>query len=163
MFVWTVAVYTIWLRAHMDLKQRGDGEVPTRYKSVCILASALDRELLNFDEKPEALTNQQLRYRISKTLNGGRIEMLDPLPNKYSIRTKLWAWMKRERWWILLAAVAIAVGCSFPPCSPFTFGTLLAVAIGTTNRSRFVIILGCLTIGIPVATVTAYFLLIQYM
>jgi hypothetical protein len=149
MFTWTIAVYTIWLRAHLDLKLQGEKEVPGRYKSVRILASAIDQGMPDISEKSDALTNRQLRHRVAKNLNGGRVEMTNPFPVKYNFRTELWAWMKKIKWWLLLAAFGIAVGFTAWGMLPLTLGTIFAVTIGRTNGSRTIIALGGFVISMP--------------
>ena len=70
LLLWYVAVYTMWLRGHLDLKRRQGDEAPARYQAVLDLAEALNHELAGVDEAPKVLTNQQLDRCISKQLNG---------------------------------------------------------------------------------------------
>jgi hypothetical protein len=157
LLLWSVAVYVLWLRAHLDLKQQVDHEVPDRYMAVLDLAAAIDQDLSGIGEKLADQTSRELRRRITKQLDGGRIEVATPTPTRYRVRQHLWAWIKKEAWWLLLAAFAVSIAPEFPPLFTFTAGVLLAIAVGKTRGSRIVIVLASLVMAAPFVAVFAMF------
>jgi hypothetical protein len=153
MLTWTIGVCVIWLRGHVGRKSRPGDEVPTRYKAVLNLASSLCEAFSAIGEEPDALTNSQLKQHIAKSLDGGRVEAVNPFPAKYKLRAAAWAWFKRDKWWILLLGISTGGGFLFPGALVFPSGVLLAIAIGKSNGSRAVMALGSGLMAIPVMVV----------
>lgn len=162
LLLWYVAVYTMWLRGHLDLKRRQGDEAPARYQAVLDLAEALNHELAGVDEAPKVLTNQQLDRCISKQLNGGRVvvQTRPPLGKEYKLLKGAWSWIKREKWCLALAVLASLVQAMAPwvlPLAlfaPFSLSVILALVIGRTRKSRELIgILGLILSLILMASV----------
>ncbi|KAK3292120.1 uncharacterized protein B0H64DRAFT_346694 [Chaetomium fimeti] len=162
LLLWIAVMYTMWLKGHLDLKQRHGGEVPAKFKAVLELAAALNHGLADIGEPPDGLTNRQLERYISKQLNGGRVAMEMPSSaSGYSFRKGAWGWIKRikrEKWWVVLFMVAVFIS-AFPavwlrPLIPFAFfaifaaSVILALAIGRTRASRVFICLAGLIISL---------------
>ncbi|KAH7160999.1 hypothetical protein EDB81DRAFT_783720 [Dactylonectria macrodidyma] len=148
MFFWTMAMWLMWLMAHKELEQRNGIEIPGKYKAVLDLATALNQELSSIGEAPNSLTNKQLRHRIETQLDEGRVKTDTPFPiARYSFRTNLWGWIKKEKWWLVL--LLICGPCVAGPTAPIFIGVLAALAIGRTRKSRVLMIVCGLVIATP--------------
>jgi hypothetical protein len=147
LLLWFIVVYTMWLKGHLDLKQRHGDEAPATFQAVLNLAEALNHELNSVGEVPSALTNRQLNCCISKQLNGGRVALQTPSSptSGYSFRKGLWSWIKREKRWFAFAAVSALIPLMTPFLLvfaffiPFALSVFLAIAIGSTTGSRVLI------------------------
>ncbi|KAH6856924.1 hypothetical protein B0I37DRAFT_334595 [Chaetomium sp. MPI-CAGE-AT-0009] len=157
LLIWIVAMYTMWLKGHLDLEQRNGDEAPARFKAVLDLATALNHELDSEDtgESSDGLTNRQLQRCISKRLNGGRVAVQTPFPaSVYSFRKDTWSWIKKERWWFALLVVSVSLSAMTWLFIPlvlfllFAFSVILALAIGQTRGSRVLICLAGLIISL---------------
>ncbi|KAH6631476.1 hypothetical protein F5144DRAFT_219916 [Chaetomium tenue] len=162
LFLWFVAVYTMWLRGYLELKRRQGDEAPTRYQAVLDLAEALNHELDGVDEAPKVPTNRELERCISKQLNGGRVvvQTRPPLGKGYSFWKGAWSWIKREKWCFALAVLVSLVPAVAPwvlPLAffvPFSLSMILALIIGRSRESRELIgILGLILSLILMASV----------
>lgn len=157
LLLWFAAVYTLWLKGQLDLKQRQGDEAPARFAAVLDLAEALRHELSSVGEVPGALTNRQLRRCVSEQLGGGRVALQTPSSSQaggYSFRKGSWSWIKRERWWFAFAVVAGLMPLMamfllvFAFFTPFALGVFLAIAVGSTTGSRVLISIAGLIISL---------------
>jgi hypothetical protein len=156
LLLWFIVVYTMWLKGHLDLKQRHGDEAPARFQAVLDLAEALNHELASIGEAPGRLTNRQLNGCISKRLDGGRVTVQTPFSRAsgYSFRKGSWSWIKREKWWFTIAVVAGLMPLMtlffwmFLFCIPLTLSVFLAVGIGSTTGSRVLISIPGLSISL---------------
>ncbi|RYN99605.1 hypothetical protein AA0120_g1957 [Alternaria tenuissima] len=156
--VWTLGLFTMWIRACMVMKKRGRGreDVAGENKAVFELAAAM-REQMNEPTKEEgddvsALTEAKLRRRITKDLRGGSISYTTPiLPN--GDRSEKWnamAWMKSHKLSIIAMIVCVAAMMinlfAWVPDDTGTVALLplptvliAALYIGSTRGSRIVL------------------------
>ncbi|KAL1794359.1 hypothetical protein ACET3X_007780 [Alternaria dauci] len=154
--VWTLGLFTMWIRAQMVMKKRGRGkeEVAGEHKAVFELAAVM-REQINELTKEEgedvsALTEANLRRRITKDLRGGSISYTTPiLPNGES--GEKWnakAWIKSHKLTIIAmvlcvvamtidAAINIPRGAVIPV--PLPLELVAALYLGSTRASRIVL------------------------
>jgi hypothetical protein len=174
LFIWTVGMYTIWLRTHftMALRQRHPDDISGEHRAIIELAAAMQMELDIHDVHPSMLREKQLREQVNEQLKGGAISYAyskADLPT-YSFKNGLRSWFKREKWWFS-AIFATSLLCSTLWMSMtytvwyfwfWTFGLwgaqCLAFCIGTTNGSRALIISFCCVIsGIIVAALSIHY------
>ncbi|KAG9186051.1 hypothetical protein G6011_02607 [Alternaria panax] len=153
--LWSLGLYTMWVRAYMVMKKRGRGkeEVAGEHKAVFELAAAM-REQMDEPAKEEAvdlsaLTEAKLRRRITKDLRGGSISYTTPLlPNGESGEEwKIKVWLESHKLSIIamVACVAAMMFNAFV-LLPRTMVLLplpgefaLALYIGSTRGSRIVL------------------------
>lgn len=159
MSAWSLSVYVMWLKAHLKLSSRGPYEIPNRYKAAVKLTRSIAVDFGDVDEAT-ALSNKEFSARVSRSLRGGRVGA-DPAQalGKYSLRRGLKAWIAREKWWfsgIVLCTVFCCTGWLLPY---EVFGLLwlavwlwpmiaLALAVGTTRKSRLFFLISWLLIGV---------------
>ena len=147
LLVWTIGTYSMWLTAHLALKDGGRlNEVVGEYKAAVQLAKAIEKEL---KEDPLNLTERKLQKIIKKQLNGGKITYESQIPRHQNIglRRRFWRWIKKSYWWFsALVVFFITYVGSFLfyiylvvwTASMF-IGAVLAVTHGTTWKSRIMI------------------------
>lgn len=156
MFIWTIGISIMWLAAHLKLPLRDHPEVPQGWKAVILLAQAIDKELPDADIDAHALKDRQVKHEIQKHLRGGSIRFDAYLTQNESksiesLRNHILEQTHRNRWWWMFLIVATApitlaamFGLYVSPGGVFllsvfgcaVLGVLLALAIGSTTRSK---------------------------
>ncbi|RYO70404.1 hypothetical protein AA0113_g3252 [Alternaria arborescens] len=156
--VWTLGLFTMWIRACMVMKKRGRGreDVAGENKAVFELAAAM-REQMNEPTKEEgddvsALTEAKLRRRIKNDLRGGSISYNTPiLPNgEGGEKWNAIAWTKSHKLSIIAMIVClVAMMINLFVWVPDDTGTvallplptvlIAALYIGSTKGSRIVL------------------------
>ncbi|KAI5925774.1 hypothetical protein F4810DRAFT_658176 [Camillea tinctor] len=154
LFIWTIGTYIMWLKARFQLPLEGQPEVPRRWKSILVLAEAINQELVENSIHIQSMTDRQIEREIYKKLKGGTLSFDIPLRRSgYSFRRGLWRWLKREKWWCVawfcssLSVLSVPLVVLWPfwfviPSVPywFCFSTLFAISVGTTKKSRFLLL-----------------------
>ncbi|KAL1882153.1 hypothetical protein Daus18300_000638 [Diaporthe australafricana] len=157
---WTLSIYVMWLKAHLKLLSRGPYEIPNRYKAAVRLSRSIAADFGDVD-KATAMSNKEFSGHVGRTLRGGRVGA-DPamaLGQLFSFRSILKGWVRRERWWfsaLVLCTLFCCTGWMLPYAA---FGLLwacvwlwpviaFALAVGTTNKSRFSFLVCWLLVGI---------------
>ncbi|KAF2434612.1 hypothetical protein EJ08DRAFT_627574 [Tothia fuscella] len=164
LIVWTIGTYILWLKAHLALRAKGDTGVAGEYKAIIELSEAMTISLRSYREKPETLHEKQIRKIIRKDLSGGTMMYHAPLRTEpYSFWAGFKRWGKRDKWWILALAINALVlslaagyyqfGLAVFSAFPFS-GMVLARWIGQTWRSRTLIIVFHLFLGVIIAPIT---------
>lgn len=159
MSLWSLSVYAMWLKAHLKLSSRGPYEIPNRYKAAVKLTRSIAVDFGDADEAA-ALSNKEFSTHVSRNLRGGRVGG-DPAMalGKYSFRNGLKGWIASEKRWfsgMVLCTVFCCVGWLLPYeawCLLWLGVWLwpviaLAMAVGTTSKSRFFFLISWLLIGI---------------
>ncbi|OTA92704.1 hypothetical protein M434DRAFT_396267 [Hypoxylon sp. CO27-5] len=161
LFVWTIGISIMWLKAHSKLPLQGHPEVPKGWKAVILLAEAMNTELSEAGINAQTLKDQEVKGKIRERLKGGSVRFDAPLTRKeYRFRTALYMWFKtndlgkrisRNKWWwtalliasVLLLLIMMLAECALTPrvfliaiSSCTILGILLALSIGSTTRSR---------------------------
>ena len=156
--VWTLGLFTMWIRACMVMKKRGRGreDVAGENKAVFELAAAM-QEQMNEPTKEEgddlsALTEAKLRRRIKNDLRGGSISYNTPiLPNgEGGEKWNAIAWTKSHKLSIIAMIVClVAMMINLFVWVPDDTGTvallplptvlIAALYIGSTRGSRIVL------------------------
>ena len=155
-------IYSMYLHCHFTMQKQGHEEDIGEHQAVFQLANAMQTQLNQQPGKggPSDLTEQQLRRRITKDLNGGCISSNPPPillsapdidPGK-SIDTRsappqFRTYVKKEMWWLVFAVLAFAAVCAsvvvteiyalillFPLELPF------AMYVSQSRRSRWVLV-----------------------
>lgn len=104
-----MAIYIIWLRAHIKLSRHGAYEIPNRYKGVLCLSKSIERDFGSL-EQATAMSNKEFAIYRDKTLNGGKVKGDRALPvNEYSVRSgiknSIKKWIKSEKWWCTVLSI----------------------------------------------------------
>jgi hypothetical protein len=76
LLAWTLAIWLVWLKAHINLplgECKQSGEVPRGWRGLLHLASVMQRDLSAADVDPAALTEDQLHVEIRRRVNGGTV------------------------------------------------------------------------------------------
>lgn len=168
LLVWTFGTYILWLKANLAMRHHKDAEVAGEFKAVIELASAMNNEFGKHGENPGVLRERQIQTLVKKELHGGTIMYHSPLrEDNFRFREGILRWIKRDRWWILTFVISLVCmlgsllssfegttgGFIFGIFSVFvSSGILMARMIGRTKRSRVLILvifllLGLLTVG----------------
>ncbi|KAI6083072.1 hypothetical protein F4821DRAFT_245572 [Hypoxylon rubiginosum] len=175
LFIWTIGISIMWLRARHRLPLRGHPEVPKGWKAVILLADAMDKELMEADIDAHALRDQQVKNKIQKYLQGGSVRFDAHLTRKkVNIRREIRNWFKHNRlleltyvnrWWligIILSVVPVTMsmmtGIYSQPGGIFLLaifgcailGILSALAVGSTLRSRLFVTTSWVLAGLVV-------------
>lgn len=109
MALWTLAIYIVWLRAHIKLPRRRPFEIPNRYKGAMILSRCIKDDFAEH-EKPTVMKNKDFDIHRSNTLKGGTVRH-DPSVQIANIETNwgMWSdtkrWIKGEKWWLVALAI----------------------------------------------------------
>lgn len=171
LWLWTLSVFIIGLKAHLKLSSRGPYEIPNRYKAAVRLTRSIAVDFGDVD-KATTMSNKEFSTHVSRSLRGGRVGG-DPAMalGKYSFRSSFKDWVAREKWWfsgLILCTLLCCVAWLIPyaiygfmwlppwlwPCIAF------ALAVGTTRKSRYFILFCWLVLGlawiIPLYMKTAY-------
>lgn len=107
MAIWTLAIWMVWLRAHIRLSSRGAYEVPTRYQGAMRLSKAIEEEFEGYG-KPMAMNSKEFSKYRSKVLKGGSVRHDSDRPileSNIGLWRKMKKWISRERWWCIPLAV----------------------------------------------------------
>lgn len=174
--LWTVAVFTIWLRAHLKLSHYENFrklEKPSRYKAALKLSESIDHDFEG-SEDPSTTTNKQFHQHVEKTLNGGRVrgQSLSPTGElRFGIKRGLKNWFKKEKWWasfLMLDLVWIGVGWMIEGLSLLAAlpdwlkaavywlalwawpSIVFALILGTTRNSRLFFVISWVSLGVAV-------------
>lgn len=166
----------MWRVAYFRLGQWGNIEVRAKYLAVLDLASTMGEELTSVGEVPSTLTDRQLNRCITKRLDGGRIKAQtltgqDPRTNG-RLRNELWKWVKKEKWWISILAILIAVDYyilsiflylpQFWGTVCCTVGVYFAIMVGRTWKSRvFIAFCGAIVGIIIIASSSPFWELLE--
>ncbi|KAJ0117391.1 hypothetical protein J7T55_003805 [Diaporthe amygdali] len=159
LWVWTLSIYIMWLRAHMKLSSRGPYEVPNRYKAAVRLSRSIAVDFGDVDRATD-MSNKEFSAYVSRNLKGGRVGA-DPAMalGKFNFRSCLKGWIRREKWWFS-ALILCTIFCCTGWQLPYSLFSLLwlsvwlwpviafALAVGTTNKSRFFFLFAWLLLGI---------------
>ncbi|KAI1770824.1 hypothetical protein F4818DRAFT_222256 [Hypoxylon cercidicola] len=151
---------TLWLKARFQLPLRGGAEIPKFWRSLLILAGAMDKELNENEICPCDLTDRQLGSEIDNRLKGGSVSFYMPLERRCdSPRHSFSEWFKKEKWWCLAlltsAAFVYPVHRLFFLAAFFAIvacGVAFAIGIGKTSRSRILMIMCWFMVGTIVAS-----------
>ncbi|KAI1467583.1 uncharacterized protein F4812DRAFT_401698 [Daldinia caldariorum] len=165
----TIGIFALWLKARFQLPLQGEVGVCKGWKAVLIMAEKMGKELRDAGIDARSLTDQQLKDKVRKQLNGGSISFDARLTRSgYSFRRGTWLWMKRElAAFLILLSLMILFGiflfaelsghsnnllwfvCFFFPIS--IFGVIFAVSCGSTTRSRVFMMLFWATCGLVIS------------
>lgn len=166
MSIWTVIIFTIWFKAHLELSRRGQYEVLHRYQAAIQLSRSINRDFGPVDIC--TLHSKEFVKELKRVHHGGRVTCRNgaqPVQTGHSMRMSVRNWFKRERWWVIvLAAHTIWISVSWMRPFGFDFfyiftcwvwpSVVFALVVGSSLRSRLffitiwvlpgVVILGCL-------------------
>lgn len=158
MCIWTLSVYIMWLKAHLKLSSRGPYEIPNRYKAAVKLTRSIAVDFGDIDQAT-AMSNKEFSTHLSRALRGGRVGG-DPAMalGKYSFRSSLKGWVAREKRWSFGIVLCTAFCCTAWLLPYEAWGLqwvalwlllsiVLALAIGTTKKSRFFFLVSWLLVG----------------
>lgn len=163
MSFWTVAVYTVWLRAHRKLSRRGAYEIPNRYKAALRLAGAVSQDFAEFQDA-KALTNRDFVEHLRRARDGGRVRGDSAMPvaeRQDSLWRSVKNWFKREKWWasvlvidtLWLCTVWVVLSVVWTPywlSLWMWLSIVFALGVGTTRKSRLFFVVIWLLLGIAV-------------
>lgn len=112
MAAWTLAIWVVWLRAHVRLSSRGAyHEIPNRYQSALVLSKAIAEGFAAHAPKPSAMSNKDFELHRSKTLKGGSVRH-DTVRTFMGSKVGVWAntkkWLRREKWSCLALTILTA-------------------------------------------------------
>jgi hypothetical protein len=154
LLLWSIGIFLMYVCAEITLSKSGESEVIGEYKAVFALANAVQAQLGRGLEKEEpsdayALSENQIRRRITKNLNGGSMS-LDHLPpfteaqDVHRTSTSLKVLLRKEKWWlgtfaVMLAGVLVGVGLSRGLLWAFLVPVEMAfiLYVGRSKKSRF--------------------------
>ena len=169
--IWNIGIYFMWLKAHLTMKQRGRSDTPMGYRGLLDLATSVNDSLKADKEEPVEMTNGQLRYRIQKRWDGGKIAYDSvPLQRPYSFREGFKTWVKTNKRWRAALFVSASL-CSttwmlsgtFFFFSTFSFlGVLFAVLLGQTHKSRTFMTCCGIILGIGIGIPMGHFIIDTY-
>lgn len=170
---WTVAVFVVWLRAHLKLLRYEGHEKPNRYQAALLLSKSIEYDFKGFED-PSTTTNRSFDRHVAKTLNGGMVE-LEPLSPTAELhpgfKRSLKNWFQKERWWasfLMLDTVWLGVGwltirswlsATFYWLTLFAWPSIVfALILGTTRNSRLFFVTSWVTFGIAMLLPLFWFL-----
>jgi len=173
LLVWTAGTYILWLKARLAMRHHEDAEIAGEYKAVLELASAMNNEFGKHGKNPGVLRERQIKTVIKNELNGGTMMYHSPLreEEKFKFHHGFKRWIVRDKWWML--AFSISLPCIFGPMFgalrgsmgrgfPFAIfsvfvaaGILVARMVGTTKRSRILLLVIFLIFGVITACALA--------
>lgn len=107
MAAWTLAIWVVWLRAHVRLSSRGPYEVPNRYQGALALRKSIDEDFAEHG-KPTAMSDKDFSLHCSKTLMGGSVRNHSVRPiiaSKVGVWANTKKWLKGEKWWCIAFAI----------------------------------------------------------
>jgi hypothetical protein len=154
LLLWSIGIFLMYVCAEITLSKSGKSEVIGEHKAVFALANAVQAQLGRGLDKEEpsyayALSENQIRRRITKDLNGGSIS-LEYLPpstetqGAHHTATSLKPLLGKEKWWlgtfaVMLAGVLVGVGLSRGLLWAFLVPVEMAfiLYVGRSGKSRF--------------------------
>lgn len=80
LLAWTLGIWTMWLKAHINLPLAGNkrtGEVPRGATALLHLASTMQNDISAAGIDPTPLTDDQLKYEIRQRVKGGGMVWLE--------------------------------------------------------------------------------------
>jgi hypothetical protein len=162
LLLWMVGIYSIYLYTHFTMLKRGNDQVIGEHKAIFELANAMQAQLEQESKESDVsvLTEKQLRYRLTKNLNGGSISFKttvllgnttntdedNPINTHTPLRFK--TWLKKEKWWFISTVLSFGVVIFMPIMRPFWVVLLLPlelpfiIYVGQSGRSRAVLSFG---------------------
>jgi hypothetical protein len=148
LLVWTLGILIMCWRAQTTMMKRGRDSVTGTHKAVLELAAAMSRELEIDVNDLKVVSEDQVQERIAE-VHGGRISYDSSLLiEKQLPDTSLRRWLVENTWWYLVTWVFVVTSSfvwgwdlwfCFWTLGP-TVGLLCALCIGTTPKSRSVMI-----------------------
>ena len=166
LWIWTIGIIIMYTTSKLTRLQRGRPDVAGEYKAVFELADAMHTQLTELTKEEgssddmRSITESTLRQRIKSDLRGGIIAydtniLLDKTDEPGDADNwTLTAWARREVWWLLALALAVAVdgvaisqlvktrmesNVWFFPALPLAIG--FAMFVGLTHASRGMVLL----------------------
>jgi hypothetical protein len=166
LWVWTIGIVVMYMTSKLTRLQRGRTDVVGEYKAVFELADAMHTQLTELTKEEgssddvRGITESSLRQRIKSDLRGGTIAydtniLLDKSDEPGDVDNwTLKGWTRREVWWFLALASAIAIdgiaisqlvktrmesNLWFFPALPLAIG--FAMFVGFTHASRGMVLL----------------------
>ncbi|KAI1505009.1 hypothetical protein F5X99DRAFT_333900 [Biscogniauxia marginata] len=137
--IWTIGTYFMWLKARLQLPLEGQPEVPRRWKSILVLAEAINKELVESEINIQSMTDRQLEHEIYKHFRGGSVSFGIPLRRSgYSFRRGFGKWLKKEKWWFIALIFGLFVSI-LGPSSVLCAAIIFAMAVGQTTKSRILL------------------------
>jgi hypothetical protein len=151
MFVWSGAVFLLWLKGHINLS--GGSSAPRGWKSIVTLAEAMRQEFKQANIDPSTTTDKQLKDDIRAHLHGGTVSFATALQDgNCGLHKGIGKWLAKEAFWcVAVAGTGTVASCIvllsfssyihlryfFPVWLWVTFlGQIFGMLIGKTNRSR---------------------------
>jgi hypothetical protein len=166
LWIWTIGITIMYTTSKLTRLQRGRPDVAGEYKAVFELADAMHTQLTELAKEEgssddvRSITESTLRQRIKSDLRGGTIAydtniLLDKTDEPGDVNNwTLKAWARREVWWLLALALAVAIdgvaisqlvktgmesNLWFFPALPLAIG--FAMFVGLTHASRGMVLL----------------------
>ena len=99
LWLWSLGTYLMWLKAHKVAALRNSSRVARKFRSAFELATALQKDLKEWDEDAAELSAEQMEERIVQ-LNGGHLSYHSYKPHlTYDLGRHLWPVLKRNWMW----------------------------------------------------------------
>lgn len=157
LLMWTIGIYTMWLKARLTLRLNGHPGTAQGWKCLLQLADVLEKQLEDAEIDSSVLSESELNRQIRKLLEGGWVSSPVGFPKgSYSFRRGLCCWLKRERWWIpplvgLVAGLIILPlsTSSLPGLVVAILGIMISLSVGRAARTISLLLLGFLLISLP--------------
>lgn len=165
LLAWTTGTFIIYLTAVHALKNQDSKKTIGTYTGVHELSKAITQNFESIFLDAEELQNKQIQASIRKEPKGGTVPFSVPSPAQdYHLWQEFSIWFKnykifksRTTWWISLFVSMLSLlilpiiwGNEFGTVllSMSTFGSLMALLVGSTDRSRFLVFLTFLALGL---------------
>ena len=164
LLAWTTGIWILRLRVDYSIRQRQYMHITGEFKAVLELGDALNDGFKKLGENPNTLDESQICFCINKNLEGGSISYQAPLEGNNN-----YGWFEREMWWLFVSVQMIVM---FGTAWQYSFvfwvfslgpacGCIMATSVGSTIKSRMLIvffscILGSLVAAVLMGTVPNY-------
>ncbi|KAH7068137.1 hypothetical protein BKA63DRAFT_521202 [Paraphoma chrysanthemicola] len=153
LLIWTSGTYTMWLRAHITMQNRGRDQVAGEHKSIVELAAAMQSRFRS--EKGDSagitteLTEEHFKQHIAENQGGAisyEVSLLSTGAGDCGWGVK--EYVKKEGWWLaalLVSSVGSIVAGVYQtlPFLIFIVGIAVAlivtISMGSTGRSKAII------------------------
>ncbi|KAH7092084.1 hypothetical protein FB567DRAFT_625156 [Paraphoma chrysanthemicola] len=153
LLIWTSGTYTMWLRAHITMQNRGRDQVAGEHKSIVELAAAMQSRLRN--EKGDGagitteLSEEHFKQHIAENQGGAisyEVSLLSTGAGDCGWGVK--EYLKKEGWWLaaLLVFSAGSIAAGVFGLLPFfilivgmAVALIVTISMGSTGRSKAVI------------------------
>jgi hypothetical protein len=157
--VWSIGTYILWLKAHFLLLTHGEPPIVGEYEAVIEMAAAMNKEFDKHDENLEFLRERQITGKIKHVMNGGTMLYNSPAQEKdVSFWNGFRQWARKEKWWwwsayvlsLSLSIVGVCIPSRVLLIASFLLvvGVTVARTVGQTGKSRCLIVLIFLILGI---------------